>query len=132
MSVQTIADKSAISLSIICAVHCLMFPLIVTLLPSYFWLNGERFHLFLLFAVVPLSIGTLLFSCLKHKKHHLLAMGLSGILILVFALISEDILGPNAEKILTLIGASIVSLGHFFNLRQCRPSQNCSSSQYEA
>ncbi len=57
-TIQNFTDKMAISLSLLCAIHCLALPLLIVLLPSItaLQLYGEDFHLWMLLAVIPTSL----------------------------------------------------------------------------
>ena len=120
---QIFADKAAVGISALCVVHCLTMPLIVVLLPalSGTFVAEESFHLMLVFVVLPLSMYALTLGCKKHQRYHVLAIGGIGLAILVFAAIfGHDFLGEFWEKALTVIGASVVAIGHIWNYRLCK------------
>lgn len=130
-NLQTFSDKAAISLSLLCAMHCLLAPIAVVLLPTAVAvsLNDEALHLWILVAVVPISAGALMLGCRKHKWYRLLLIGGIGLLVLcAAALLGHDILSESLEKLLTVVGAGIIAFGHFLNYRLCRDQGNCDSS----
>lgn len=89
-------------------------------------LDGEAFHLWMLFLVIPISVYALTMGCRQHKRFRLLALGIVGLLFLVLAVaLGEGMLGEVWEKTLTLIGATIITLGHFWNYRLCRNQETC-------
>ena len=50
-------DRLGVGMALICAVHCLLTPVLIVLLPiiaSSFWVDSE-FHLWMLLMVVPLT-----------------------------------------------------------------------------
>lgn len=125
---QTATDKLAISLSLLCAVHCLALPLLVVALPSLAALNldNEAFHLWMLVAVIPVSFYALTMGCRKHKRYFIAAFGAAGIGFLIFAVsIGSMLYGETGEKTFTVIGASMIAIGHFFNYRLCQDAKNC-------
>lgn len=125
---QPLTDKFAISLSALCAVHCLALPVLVVLVPSLASLpmNNEAFHLWMVIAVIPTSIFALTMGCKQHKQHNLLYVGLAGLSFLIFAVaFGESFLGETLEKVFTLIGASIIAFGHFKNYRLCQAKDEC-------
>lgn len=125
---QALSDQIAIGLSVLCAIHCLALPLLVVILPSIvaLQLENEAFHYWMLLAVVPTSAYALSMGCREHKHYRLLAIGGLGLLCLFAAvLIGETMLGESGEKVLTLIGVSIVAFGHFRNFRLCREKKPC-------
>lgn len=119
---QTFTDKLAISLSMLCAVHCLAFPIAMVWLPSIaaLQLDGESFHFWMLIAVLPTSIYALTMGCLQHKRYELLAIGFVGLSLLVSAILLEEIVGESGEKLLTVLGATLIAIGHYRNFRLCR------------
>ncbi len=127
-NIQTLADKTAISLSFLCAIHCLAMPLLVTLLPALVALpmSDEAFHKWMLFGVIPISAAALLMGCKKHKRYRVLITGFIGLSILAAAaLLGHDLLGETGEKTLTVIGAAVLAIGHFWNYRTCQNHEHC-------
>lgn len=125
---QIFTDKVAIGLSLFCAVHCLAFPLILVLLPSVaaMQLDNEAFHLWMVLAVIPTSLFALTVGCKQHKHRYLLALGLVGLTCLILAVVlGESFLGENWEKSLTLVGAAILTYGHYKNYSFCLRKENC-------
>lgn len=122
-NIQTLSDKTAISLSIICALHCLALPSLLVMLPSLTALNlaDEVVHLWMLAAVIPISIYALTMGCRKHKRLGIVALGLAGITTLIAAaLLGHDVLGETGEKIIVTTGAFIIAISHWQNHQLCR------------
>ncbi len=127
-NLQVITDKTAISLSLLCAIHCLALPLIVALLPSLaaLGLEDEAFHFWMVIAVIPTSVIALTMGCKKHKRYSVLMIGAVGLCILAAAaFLGEDILSEFWEKGLSLIGTTFIAVGHVWNYRLCRQKVNC-------
>ena len=119
---QKITDKLAIGLSLACVLHCLALPIMLVLLPSLAALNldNEAFHLWMVVAVLPSSLYALTMGCKQHKRYQLLVWGIVGLALLVLALaLGEERIGEWGEKALTVLGASFVAIGHWFNYRLC-------------
>ena len=115
-------DNLAISLSVLCALHCLLLPIVIIFLPaiSATFVGSEYFHKTMLYFVIPSSVIALSLGCKMHGKYHVYLYGLIGILtLLIAAFFAHDYFGENGETILTLLGASIVSFGHFKNQKLC-------------
>ena len=122
------ADKAAISLSLLCSLHCLATPVLITLLPSAIALklDNELFHLWMLIGVVPISIFGLTLGCREHRNFGVAGAGSVGIALMLGAVIlGNDLLGPYGERALTLIGAGVVSISHIRNFIICRQSKIC-------
>ncbi len=116
-------DKSSVGLSTVCAVHCLLMPVAIVMLPSLAALPfaDERFHVFLVFLVLPLSTVALTMGCRKHRSRRVMAVGGIGLVLLVgAALVGHDLFGELFEKSATVVGASLVALTHVMNFRECR------------
>jgi len=127
-AIQALTDKFSIGLSILCAVHCLLLPLLLVALPSLgaLQLQNEAFHTWMLLAVIPISIYALTMGCKKHQRYQLLYWGFSGLLLMVLAVIfGHDIGGEAGEKILTLLGAIFVVIAHWKNFKRCK-NNRCS------
>lgn len=121
-------DKAAIGLSFACALHCLMVPLLLALFPSgaLSALGDERIHLGLLFLIIPISVFSLTLGCRVHKNFTVVAVGVTGICILIFsALLAHDMGGESLETAGTLLGSGIVALSHALNFKFCRSAHAC-------
>lgn len=132
-NLQTTTDKAAISLSILCMVHCLLLPLLAVLLPSIaaLPLQDEVFHIWMVIAVVPISAYALTMGCKKHKRYQILFIGSIGLLTLsVVAFLGHDWLGEELEKAFTVIGAIIIAIAHIRNYRLCQNQNVCACPEH--
>ena len=122
-NIQAIADKSAIALSFLCALPCLLLPAAIVLYPSTlgFLPGDESVHFALLFVVIPISAYALIKGGKVHKSRKVFITGISGLLVLVAAVVlGHDIVGEIGEKILTILGSIIVIIAHVQNHLICR------------
>ncbi|MCL6417119.1 MerC domain-containing protein [Aestuariirhabdus sp. Z084] len=127
-NIRSLTDKTAIGLSLLCALHCLAFPFAMVLVPSLagLSLDGEAFHLWMVIAVIPTSLFALTLGCKHHKRYWVVLTGLVGLLILAMAAIAgAKVLGETGEKSLTLLGATVIALGHYWNFRRCQNNERC-------
>ena len=124
-------DKFAILLSGVCMVHCLLTPVLVTLLPILSlstMVEDVLFHKLMLWLVLPSSFVALFIGCRKHKRWTIAISGLLGMSLLVLvAFLGHDILSINAEKTATTVGGLILAFSHYLNYRACQ-STTCSSA----
>lgn len=123
---QSSLDQAAIGLSLACAVHCLLLPIALVMVPTLAasTVGDEHFHQWMLLAVVPTSLLALTMGCRRHRNLGVAVMGLSGLAILGFAaLLGHALLGESGEKIASLLGASLISVSHFKNHTLCRDLQ---------
>ena len=120
---QEYSDKTAISLSALCLVHCLLVPSFLVFLSGYITLsyNNELIHYAILFIAIPVSIYALVTGVRNHKSYNYFYIGLFGILALILAVtLGAQMWGEAGEKILTTIGALLIAISHFKNYRLCR------------
>jgi hypothetical protein len=124
-------DKTAIALSLACAVHCLLLPVALVMLPAYLasTLGDERFHLWMVIAVLPTSLIALNLGCRQHRNAGVMILGLLGLTLLILtAVLGHDLLGETGEKVGSLLGASLIAFSHFRNHALCkRVSCDCES-----
>ncbi|MFK7815173.1 MAG: MerC domain-containing protein [Gammaproteobacteria bacterium] len=128
VNTQSITDKTAISLSLLCTIHCLVLPLLAVLLPSIaaLPLNDEIFHIWMIIAVLPISAFALTMGCKNHKRYRILVLGSIGLLTLCLtAFFGHDLLGESLEKTFTVIGAAIIATSHLWNYRLCQHQNMC-------
>lgn len=129
MTLQIIGDKTAIALSFLCTVHCLILPLALIITPSIaaFSFNDEVFHQYMLAAVFVNSLFALSSGYQKHKQVIVYFWGISGLSMLLIAFIlGHDLLGEAGEKVFTLLGALTVAYGHIKNYRlSCQQACTC-------
>ena len=108
-------DGLAISLSAACAVHCLVLPVLLALLPALSeWLDlPESVHLRLLLCALPVSLFVLGSASLRDRDGRTaLLIGLGGLTLMGSALLAPS---EGAETALTLAGASLLALAHIRN-----------------
>ena len=119
---QATADRLSIGLSMACAIHCLVTRVLLAFLPSIaaLQLNTELFHLWMVIVVIPVSVYALTLGCKRHKRYRVLASGIVGIALLVSAIALYEHVGELAEKILNVLGAFFVAIGHLSNYRLCQ------------
>ena len=120
---QEYSDKTAISLSALCLVHCLLVPSFLVFLSGYVSLsyNNELIHYAILLIAIPVSFYALIAGVRNHKSYSFLYLGLTGIISLILAVtLGAQMWGEVGEKVLTTVGALLVAISHFKNYRLCR------------
>ena len=120
---QEYSDKTAISLSVICLMHCLLMPSFLVLLSGYVSLsyNNELVHYAILFLAIPISFYALLTGAKNHKSYTYLVWGLIGLFTLIFAVtLGVQLWGEFGEKLMTSMGAILVAFSHYKNYKLCR------------
>lgn len=128
--INQLGDKIAVGLSLTCAIHCFLTPILLVMVPSlklFPVVNDADFHFWMLFAVLPISLFTLFTGYKKHNNVMCLVIGSVGLLVLVFGSIwGHALLGCAKERYLTLFGASLISFAHISNFLRCRDKSCCS------
>ena len=146
-------DHLAIGMAAVCAIHCLLTPILILALPiiaTSFFVHQD-FHLWMIFLVMPTTILAVFMGCRNHKDRLVLTLSTIGLSVLLFALIQErasysseedyavsstdcetcarDI---GAEPIpiragawLNAIGGVFLASAHVRNFRLCRKSNCC-------
>ena len=123
MNTQISSDKVAASLSILCVLHCLFMPafLIVSTGIFAFSMDNEIIHYAILFIAIPVSLYALNKGYKNHKTKNLFFIGITGILILVVAIMLPDsAYQEQFEKILTVLGSILVVYAHYKNYKACK------------
>jgi hypothetical protein len=138
LTASTRLDKLAIVLSSVCLLHCLLAPLIFTLLPiialNTLW-EDLLFHKLMLWLVLPTSTVALLIGCRKHQDFKILGTGIMGMMmLLLIALVGHDLLSAWQEKLATSIAGITLAFSHLLNYRACQsqpcPDNNCTSKHH--
>lgn len=144
-------DSLAISMSVICAVHCLLTPLLIALLPiisTTFWVH-ENFHLWMVFLVVPTTSLAVFMGCRKHKDKLVASLSITGLAFILFIAVYQYIFHAghpldangictscthhgsgsflNLTTILNSVGGLFLACAHFRNFKLCRKA-DCNHS----
>jgi hypothetical protein len=116
LSIRNRLDGLGMMLSGLCAVHCLLGLVLVTVLGlgGGILLRPEIHQIGLALAVV-IGVLTLGLSALRHGRAGPLLVGACGIALMAAAVITGH--GP-AEAALTIGGVALVALAHIWNLRR--------------
>lgn len=139
-------DKLAISMAAVCAVHCLLTPVLVVMLPilaTSFFVHQD-FHLWMLYLVIPTTSFAIYMGCRKHKDKWVATLSALGLSVLICALVferqqaaahsaeegahcphcvrdvSEQTLPTHAAAWINTLGGLFLASGHVRNFRLCR------------
>ena len=128
MNNQLRSDKLAISLSLTCVIHCLFVPSFVILSSGYYaaTLDNEFVHNLILFFAIPVSLFALALGYKNHGAPQYFFIGITGLIILVMAVIlGEPLYGETEEILFTILGSVLVVFAHYKNHQICKEI-NCS------
>lgn len=120
---QMNSDKLAVGLSMACVIHCFFAPSLIILSYSFLSLtiDSEFLHYLILLFALPISILALGLGYKNHKETSFFIIGISGLMILLSAVLFSDVLfGETGERAMTLIGSFIVAYAHYKNHSICK------------
>ncbi|MDF7798784.1 MerC domain-containing protein [Pontiellaceae bacterium B1224] len=138
-----ILDQLAISMAVICGIHCLMMPIVLAVLPivaaSLF--AHEHFHLWMLLLVLPTTTLSIFMGCRKHKDKWTATLALIGLGIMIAVTLfeymthttcatcagcSRAVGGPIPPSAwFNTAGGLFIASAHIRNFKLCRKSHCC-------
>ena len=123
-NMQRIIDNLGITISAVCAIHCVFLPVVFIIAP-YSFLASHEFHEVLIYFIIPSALVAFVLGCKKHGDKLVALMGSLGIILLVTALTihkishaeqhNEDLLGI----IITISGSVLLVFSHLRNRKLC-------------
>lgn len=133
---QAWIDRFAIGMAALCAVHCLLMPVLLIALPiiatSFF--AHEDFHLWMLLLVLPSTCIAIFLGCRKHKDRWTAVLSAIGLVIITGVVLYESQShacgdcghhhGPflSACAWFNTLGGLFLAAAHIRNFRLCRKS----------
>ncbi len=120
------ADRVGIAGSLLCAIHCALMPLVLSLLPALgVGLLGsvDLDQAFVVFATL-LGIATLSTGFRRHRAHHawaILVPGLAMVWVGSFTSMHDHSIG---HALMMTVGGLLIAAAHFTNLRLTHRSAN--------
>ena len=129
--IQPKADVLAVSLSVLCILHCLLVPILVIALPSVtaLFFTDEAFHIWMVIAVIPISLVALFNGFKRHGGAKFLSIGIIGLVLLVgAAFLGHDLLSETGERLITVIGAVLMTITHIYNYYSWKTGKRVNST----
>lgn len=116
-------DKLGLSLSGLCAIHCLLTPLFLLFLPAWgTFFKHEAVHLIFFLFVVPLALLSFVGVYKKHGDKTPLILGSIGSLMLLISLVEHG--HQEGIHLVSLFGSGFLVAGHLKSLR-CKCTSHC-------
>ena len=115
-------DKLGISLSVLCAIHCLTFPILFSLLPLWHGHHAaeEWIHVVFLIFIIPT-----IYLVMKGQHTRLVTFLLmGGFGVLVTGLIVGVMHFETLETVITVFGSTLLISGHYLNFRSHQTHQH--------
>jgi hypothetical protein len=132
-------DKAGMIASITCAIHCMIMPLVITLLPIFglSLFATEEFEWILLMISAMLGITSLCFGFRKHKSFKAFSFLGIGLTFLVIGRLAHEhvshfrVFTFDIYLLFLVAGAILVALSHWLNNKLCKSCIPCHSSGCE-
>ena len=121
---QKIIDNLGITISSVCAIHCVLLPAIFIIAP-YSFLASHEFHEALIYFILPCAAIAFILGCRKHGDIKVAVMGTLGVMLLVSSLLFHDIFHAeeHSEELITVLitiaGSVMLILSHLRNRKLC-------------
>jgi len=114
---QNSMDKIGMALSIGCAIHCVLTPIVLPLLPMLGFLIGHdgHFHLILSAVITGVAALALIPGYRKHKMWGPIISAWMGIVTIIVMGVLEYYTHSPLIMICTIIGSCFIIVGHYFN-----------------
>lgn len=107
-------DRLGISISGLCAIHCLFFPVAIALLPL--WPVAESIHDWTHPILFILIVPTVIFALKDREIFGPIGLYLfSGLAVVGAAWMLHDWLGDWGEAVVTIAGSTLLVKGHWIN-----------------
>ena len=121
---QKIIDNLGITISSVCAIHCVLLPAIFIIAP-YSFLASHEFHEALIYFILPCAAIAFVLGCRKHGDVKVAIMGTLGVILLASSLLFHDIFHAeeHSEDLITVLittaGSVMLILSHLRNRKLC-------------
>ena len=121
---QKIIDNLGITISSVCAIHCVLLPAILIIAP-YSFLASHEFHEALIYFILPCAAIAFILGCRKHGDIKVAIMGTLGVMLLASSLLFHDIFhaDQHSEELITVLitvaGSLMLILSHLRNRKLC-------------
>lgn len=110
-----LVEGTAISVSLLCLVHCLALPVLLLILPGLLGIfaQSEMFHAALFLVIAPFAAIAFLIGYRSHGQAVPAMLGLAGLVCLAVALVPG--LGEEGEYWISVTGSLLLVIGHLLN-----------------
>ena len=121
---QKIIDNLGITISSVCAIHCVLLPAIFIIAP-YSFLASHEFHEALIYFILPCAAIAFVLGCRNHGDLKVAVMGTLGVMLLASSLLFHEIFHAeeHSEELITVLitiaGSLMLILSHLRNRKLC-------------
>lgn len=126
---RVLFDKVGITVTSLCAIHCIMLPVLLPVLPLL-GLTVSHNHAFeRVMLLITMALGFVALFIGFHRYHRKLypfySLFLGG-----FIYWQRDVWGHEYEHAVLIVGASLVVLAHIMNMRLCNQCGSCDTEHH--
>ncbi len=123
---QKILDNFGLTVSAVCAIHCILLPVLLILSPyiELAFFTSHEFHETLMYFILPTSLVAFTLGCRKHNDDIVKLGGICAIFVLLIA-ISLHEFSEVLSVILTLFASSLLIFTHLRNRTLCSKKEYC-------
>lgn len=111
-------DRTAVSLSGLCLVHCLIGTLVLSAAAVTGGLWSHDVHAIGFALAVPLAAVALSRGVLRHRRFEVAGLGAAGLGLMLGSLTAAH--GSPSELAVSMAGVALLGLAHYLNLRWSR------------
>ena len=121
---QKIIDNLGITISSVCAIHCVLLPAIFIIAP-YSFLASHEFHEALIYFILPCAAIAFTLGCRKHGDIKVALMGSFGIILLASSILLHEVFHSEEHSeelttvLITVAGSIMLILSHLRNRKLC-------------
>jgi hypothetical protein len=115
-------DRLGMGLSFLCAIHCLLTPIVILSLPilARYYLVHPLVHYGLALVLLPVGLLAFYAGLRHHRNYWVLILGIPGLFVVAVVpyLVHELSLNLN-EPVLMVVGSLLLISAHWINRRSC-------------
>ena len=104
-----LADYFGMTASMVCLVHCMATPLLLSLFPLIGLGHDDKFHEYMIVAATVPALLALIPGFLRHRRWQVFALSASGLGLFI-----------TAEAVLAVAGGVLLFSAHFQNRAWCK------------
>ena len=119
---QISLDKLGMSLSFLCAIHCIVTPMIMLSLPimARYYLAHPWFHWLMAILIVPVGLWAFVSGYRHHGRRSVMVLGVSGLLVIgIVPVFFHAYLTWWSEPLLMILGSVLLISAHWINRKSC-------------
>lgn len=116
-SLRALADRLGVGASVVCLVHCLVLPFVLTGTAALGAGTHVGFHALVLALTLPLALVAAVPGYREHRDRGVPGLLGVGTVLLVGAFAGHDLAGEAGHVALTVLGSVLLLAGHLRNYR---------------